>query len=547
MSERKVLRAQSSLMSQIEAISEAVQLGEPHLDPETVDFAATVISRAQTRRQLSADHVVIGLFGATGSGKSSLFNEMAGAQLARTGVIRPTTTKTIAAIWNPDGSGELLDWLEVDERHVVDSMLGTGRASRGTGTSGGLILLDLPDMDSTALGHHEIVDRLSGQVDVMVWVLDPQKYADASIHRGYLDGLSSLEGNLLVVLNQIDLVAPSDRAEIQNSLTGLLAKDGLRGLEILPVSSKTGEGIDALRARIAKLAENKALSIRRLKADVDQVVHRLVAELGVEQVNAPGKLDQAELEQGIAAAHGVNVIADAAAKSYLLRASSHTGWPLTSWLVRFKNDPLKRMNLGRNHERPELALTSRPPLSAAQSAGIRHSVNTYLSRASDGLPAGWTDNLRASAADRLGTMDQEIDLAIASTDLAVDKKSWWWPLTRVLQWASIVVALGGALWLGALAVAGYLQFAVLEPPKVEGLPIPTLMLLLGLLLGIVLGIAGSFVNRMVAKMKRKRVHRNLERSVAGVVRQNIVNPVAAHLDQFNSYADLINQAAKKAD
>src|SRR5699024_5021125 len=299
--------------------------------------------------------------------------------------------------------------------------------------------------------------------------------------------------------------------------------------------------------RIAKLAENKALSIRRLKADVDQVVHRLVAELGVEQVNAPGKLDQAELEQGIAAAHGVNVIADAAAKSYLLRASSHTGWPLTSWLIRFKNDPLKRMNLGRNHERPELALTSRPPLSAAQSAGIRHSVNTYLSRASDGLPAGWTDNLRASAADRLGTMDQEIDLAIASTDLAVDKKSWWWPLTRVLQWVSIVVALGGALWLGALAVAGYLQFAVPEPPKVEGFPIPTLMLLLGLLLGIVLGIAGSFVNRMVAKMKRKRVHRNLERSVAGVVRQNIVDPVAAHLDQFNSYADLINQAAKKAD
>lgn len=547
MSERKVLRAQASLSGQIDSISEAMKLGESYLDPQTVDFAALVISRAEARRQLSSDHVVIGLFGATGSGKSSLFNELAGAQLARTGVIRPTTTKTIAAIWNPEGSGELLDWLEVDDRHVVDSMFGATTAPRGTTPSGGLILLDLPDMDSTALEHHEIVERLSGQVDVMVWVLDPQKYADASIHQGYLDGLGSHEGNLLVVLNQIDLIAASDRAAIQKSLTGLLAQDGFRGLEILPASSRTGEGIDALRTRIAKLAENKALSIRRLKADVDQVIHRLVAELGVEQVNLPGKLDQAELEQRIAAAHGVDLIADAAERSYLLRASSHTGWPLTSWVIRFKNDPLKRMNLGRNHEHPELALTSRPPLSVAQSATIKQSVNTYLSKATDGMPVGWSEELRASTTDHLDELDQDIDVAIATTDLAIDKKSWWWPLTKVLQWASIVVALGGALWLGALAVAGYLQFAVPEPPKVEGFPIPTLMLLVGLLLGIVLGIAGSFVNRMVAKMKRKRVHRNLERSVAGVVRQHIVDPVAAHLDQFNSYADLINQAAKKAD
>ena len=279
MSERKVLRAQTSLVSQIDAISEAMKLGEQYLDPETVDFAALVISRAETRRQLSSDHVVIGLFGATGSGKSTLFNELAGSQLARTGVIRPTTTKTIAAIWNPDGSGELLDWLEIGDRHVVDSMFGTSKAPRGTDPAGGLILLDLPDMDSTALEHHVIVERLSGQVDVMVWVLDPQKYADASIHRGYLDGLGSHEGNLLVVLNQIDLVASSDRSEIQKSLTTLLAQDGFRGLEILLTSSRTGEGIDALRAKIGKLAENKALSIRRLKADVDQVVHRLVAEL----------------------------------------------------------------------------------------------------------------------------------------------------------------------------------------------------------------------------------------------------------------------------
>ncbi len=547
MSERKVLRAHSHLNSQIEAITEAMEIAERYLDPETVNFAANVVSHAADRRRLSAEHVVVGLFGATGSGKSSLFNELVGAPLARTGVIRPTTTKTVAAIWQAEGSAELLDWLEVDDRHVIDSGSGSGNDSLGQIDSGGLILLDLPDMDSTAVEHHVIVDRLAGQVDVMLWVLDPQKYADASIHQGFLDALGSYEGNVLVVLNQIDLVDQPSRREIQKSLNTILGLDGFKDLEILLASAQTGEGLDALRHKIAKVSENKALSIRRLKADADQVIHRLASELDVSGARVPGKLEQAELEQKISAAHGVRLISEAAETSYLLRAANHTGWPLTSWLLRFRRDPLKRMNLGRNHDQPELVMTSRPALSVAESASVKQATNKYVGLASDEMPDGWSDALRSQVSHRMGSLEQGIDQAIAATDLAAEQKSWWWPLTRFLQWLSIVVALGGALWLGALAFAGYLQINLPAPPRVEGIAVPTLMLATGLLFGIVLGIAGSFLNRMVAKMKRKRIQRNLERSVAGVVREIIMDPVAAQVDQFNSYAGLVYQAAKKAD
>ena len=61
--------------------------------PDTVqENASATLSRVMERRQLSAEHTVIGFFGATGSGKSTLFNTIAGMPLARTAVTRPTTS-----------------------------------------------------------------------------------------------------------------------------------------------------------------------------------------------------------------------------------------------------------------------------------------------------------------------------------------------------------------------------------------------------------------------------------------------------------------------
>ena len=76
----------------------------------------------------------------------------------------------------------------------------------------GVVLLDLPDHDSTEVSHHLEVDRLVKLADLLVWVLDPQKYADAAIHDRYLAPLASHAGVMLVVLNHIDTV-PADRRE----------------------------------------------------------------------------------------------------------------------------------------------------------------------------------------------------------------------------------------------------------------------------------------------------------------------------------------------
>ena len=68
------------------------------------------------------------------------------------------------------------------------------------------MLLDLPDHDSTEVSHHLEVDRLVELADLLVWVLDPQKYADAAVHDRYLAPLASHQDVMLVVLNHIDTV-----------------------------------------------------------------------------------------------------------------------------------------------------------------------------------------------------------------------------------------------------------------------------------------------------------------------------------------------------
>src|SRR5579862_8474094 len=148
-----------------------------------LDDAESVLRRAGERLRLSGNHTVVALAGGTGSGKSSLFNALAGATFSPPGVMRPTTKHLHACVWGIEGAAPLLDWLSVQRRHRY------GRASaldEGEASLTGLLLLDLPDHDSVVSGSAAMVDRLVKLADMLVWVLDPLKYADASVHRRYL-------------------------------------------------------------------------------------------------------------------------------------------------------------------------------------------------------------------------------------------------------------------------------------------------------------------------------------------------------------------------
>src|SRR6202034_3789982 len=183
--------AERNLPQRLEALAELVKIGRNHQDrggpggfsASPLDDSEALLRRAGERLRLSGNHTVVALAGGTGSGKSTLFNALSGATFSQPGITRPTTRHVHACVWGIQGAAPLLDWLGVQRRHryARASVLDSGETDLD-----GLLLLDLPDHDSVVTASMAAVYRLSKLADMVIWVLDPQKYADAAVHNRYL-------------------------------------------------------------------------------------------------------------------------------------------------------------------------------------------------------------------------------------------------------------------------------------------------------------------------------------------------------------------------
>jgi len=538
MSRHGAARAESQLDRRLEALDDARELAAGALPEETLDEVLQVLDRASSRRSLSADHTVVGFFGATGSGKSSLFNAVSGAEIATAAVRRPTTTEPLAGIWGVHGSDALLDWLEVGQRHAAAPV--PGFAEDGTG----LILLDLPDFDSTRAANREIVQRMVGLVDVLVWVLDPQKYADAAVHQDFLAPLSAHGAVTIVVLNQVDKLPEHDVRPVLDSLKGILAGEGLGRVQVLAASAVLGRGVDAVRSAIRQKAMERQAIAQRLAADVTTAAARL-GEASGDGGKAAGAAaaSRARLAEELAVAANVPLVVDAVVRSYRLEATRRTGWPVTRWLARFRPDPLRRLNLRREGARPELNRTSLPPAGAPERARTDAAVREFAEAASDGAPGPWRAVIRSAAREGRDRLPAAVDQAIAATDLSAGRKSWWWGGFNAVQWLALVTALAGFAWLGVLAALGYLQLPVPEVPRVQGWPVPTVLIGGGVLLGILLAVAARFIARAAAASRGAVARKRLQSAVAVVAQDLVVDPVELEISRLASFNAALKTAA----
>jgi GTP-binding protein EngB required for normal cell division len=259
------LPARLSALSSLAEIASA-RSGPGGFSPELLAEAGGLLERAGERLQLSAAHTVVTLAGGTGSGKSSLFNALAGANFSPAAVTRPATRHPHACVWGMRGAAPLLDWLGVERRYryARASALDAGEA-----TLSGLLLLDLPDHDSVAAGATSATGRLVSLADLMIWVVDPQKYADAAVHSRFLGPLARHATVTTVVLNQCDLLTPEQAHDCEEDLRRLLDSEGLSEARLLLVSAVTGAGLDDLRQVLADAVSARKTATERIVADID--------------------------------------------------------------------------------------------------------------------------------------------------------------------------------------------------------------------------------------------------------------------------------------
>jgi len=534
--------ARLELGARIEGLGRVLELGERRCDPGLLEPARALLARAATRRSLAPERTVVALAGGTGSGKSTLFNALAGEVLAPTGVRRPTTSRSRAAIW-PDvaavsdrnGVSGLLDWLEVRDRHFLTGAGGPELA--------GLVLVDLPDFDSTAAAHRLEAERMTGVVDLLVWVLDPQKYADGAVHQRYLRPLAAHREVMLVVLNQADRLDIDALDVCRRHLSGLLVDDGLAGVPVLTTSATRGSGLSDLRATLAERVTTSQVAVARLHADLDAAVtalESLCASQGSERgADRDAARSEEALVRALAVAAGAGPVADAAGRSYRMRATASVGWPLTRWLARLRPDPLRRLHLDAGSS----GITSRPAASGAQRAQVSNALRQLVGDRTSGLAPVWQASATAVLESRQNELPDELDQAVRAARLSHTDRPFWWAAVRGLQWLFLLLAVVGAGWLAALAGFAYLQ---LPGPSVHlgRAPVPTLLLIGGLVLGLLTSlIARPFVAAGAAR-RRARARRSLDSGVREVARRSVLAPLATELDAASQFCLALDAARR---
>ncbi len=543
---KKLVARGSDLGARIEGLDAAADAARGRVDDAVVDEVREVADRASGRIRLSAEHTVVAIAGATGSGKSSTFNWLTGLDLSAVGVRRPTTSWATACVWGSEGATELLEWLGIPPRHQVtrDSMLDTRREDQGLE---GVVMMDLPDHDSTELSHHLEVDRLVQLADLLVWVLDPQKYADAAIHDRYLAPYTTHQDVMLVVLNHIDTVPEAERDAMVADVRRLLDSEGLDGVPVLAVSAREGIGMAELKAEVVARVSAKKSATVRVEADVRAAAGRLEEESGTAKPRTLARKRVAALEDAFADAAGVPTVVAAAEKSTKIRAQRATGWPAFKVFSMFRKDPLKRLHLELGAAGKHLsgrARTSVPEATQVERARVDAEVRALADDVSEGLSRPWVQSIRAASVSRLDDLGDRLDGALASTDLGVARIPWWAGLVRVLQWLLILAALGGAAWLGVLAVLSYLQMDSPEPPEVGSLPVPTLLLIGGVVLGLLLALGCRLLVRVTAHRRAVSADHRLRAAIADVAEELVIAPVEAELAAYTRVRDGLVKALR---
>ncbi|WP_235737852.1 GTPase [Nocardioides alcanivorans] len=542
---KRLVAGGSDLGPRVAGLETAVGHARGRLDDELVESAEEMVERTLARLRLSAEHTVIAIAGATGSGKSSTFNAVTGLELSAVGVRRPTTSWATACVWGDDGAGELLEYLGIPARHQTtrDSIVDTGKEDR---RFHGTVLLDLPDHDSTELSHHLEVDRLVKLADVLVWIVDPQKYADAALHERYLRKLARHASVMVVALNHIDTVPLEQRDAMLADVRRLMDNDGLSEVPVLAISARFGDGMDELKDELAARVASKKATRTRLEADIRAAAGALAAESGTGRPQAPPRERLDELETAFADAAGVPVVVEAVADSTRVRARRATGWPLTSWVSRLRTDPLKKLHLDLGGDAKEISGTRVrvPEVGPVQGARIDSAVRSLADEVSALMTPPWRTSIRAAATSRSDEVTSELDRALSSVDLGARGLPWWAHLVRLLQWLLILAAVAGGIWLVMGAVSSAESGPWVDPADVAGVPLPLLLLIAGLGLGLVLAVVSRLVVGWAARSRARAADRALRAAIREVSDTLVVQPIEAELASYEAVRTGLNDALR---
>ncbi|MFG2552927.1 GTPase [Streptomyces sp. NPDC048581] len=507
-----------SLRSRLDALRELVGLSRARLDSKTLAEAGRVLDEAAARRRLSGQHTVVAIAGATGSGKSQLFNALAGVTISETGVRRPTTSSPLVCSWS-DGAVGLIDRLGIPPR----LRRRPAQSSTADGQLRGLVLVDLPDHDSAAVQHREQVDRVLALVDAVIWVVDPEKYADAVLHERYLRPMAGHAEIMFVVLNQTDRLPGEATDQVLDDLRRLLDEDGIAlgehgepGATVLALSALTGDGVGDLREALGQFVAQRGAAARRISADVEAAGWRLRPVYAARRRTGLSEEARDEFSARLADAIGATAAGEAAERAWLRNANRACGTPwlrLWRWYQDRGEPPTGRLSLRAQTDEESTARQR-----------VEQAVRTISDQASAGLPAPWAQAVREAAVRGAQGLPEALDELAARAGLPPGRppRPGWWPAAVLVQAAMTILQVVGGLWLVAQIIG------VMAP----NLGVPVLLMVAGIVGGPLVEWGCRIAARGPARRYGLEAERRLREAAAGCGRARVLDPVAAELLRY---------------
>lgn len=159
----------------------------------------------------------IAVIGGTGTGKSTIFNSLVGANISVTGIERPKTRGPIAAFPRGKGQIKLTCFTTVDVSHSTSEPLeGIPGVLTVTEHSGSLpwVFIDSPDIDSLVKDHHRIAEKIFFLSDFVLFVVSQEKYADERLNRFFHRIIQEGKSFLLVVNKATEELRPDDILQV---------------------------------------------------------------------------------------------------------------------------------------------------------------------------------------------------------------------------------------------------------------------------------------------------------------------------------------------
>ena len=354
--------------------------------------------------------LTVALAGGTGAGKSTLINALAGAAIAETSPLRPTTTK-LCVYHHRDVAAHSLPVECTTEAVFVPHEHAALRSK---------IIVDTPDLDSFATQHRVATRTLLKAAGLVLYIFSPQNYRDERTWSVLRE--ERRFSACAVVLNKIDLVTPEELEAITDDLRRVFAGLGLPDIRMfrtiateqvprepdeVPPASAGADDLRGLRDYLERELQRTEVS-RLLNRQRVRVIAHLQAE--VDRVAPPRLLDQLDAAALLVSEH-------------IETAAAHLSGTLASPLALAQAHLIPLATL-RQHER------FRGPFRTwlAVTDVLRFGLPRLASRFLGGVPEGEASRVKpflttsqaTAAADLLRDTSQELQSLLYAHGLPID-------------------------------------------------------------------------------------------------------------------------------